>query len=107
MLSVKIGNLARQLARSDRLATLERTAQAWHQSRKTMIYSVSVWRCKCGVRVKVVAELDENKPRATAFTSCPNCNELHMLNAKTIVLVSHQTIETLPNGSEVEVEDEP
>jgi hypothetical protein len=102
MLSVKIGNLARQLAGSDRLATLERTAQAGHHSRKTMIHSVSVWRCKCGVRVKVVAELDENKLRATAFTSCPNCNEPHMMNANRIVLVSHQTIETLPDASEVE-----
>ena len=66
-----------------------------------MIHSVSIWRCKCGVRVKVVAELDENKPRATALASCPNCNELQMMNANRIIA----TIETLPDASEVE--DEP
>jgi hypothetical protein len=72
-----------------------------------MIHSVSTWRCTCGVRVKVVSEVDENKPRATALASCPNCNEPHMMNANRIIAISHQTIETLPNGSEVEVEDEP
>ena len=72
-----------------------------------MIHSVSTWRCKCGVRVKVVSQVDENKPRATALASCPNCNEPQMMNANRIIAISHQTIETLPNGSEVEVEDEP
>jgi hypothetical protein len=67
-----------------------------------MIRSVSIWRCTCGVSVKVVCELDENKPRATALASCPNCNEVHMMNANRIIAISHQTIETLPDASEVE-----
>jgi hypothetical protein len=72
-----------------------------------MIHSVSIWRCKCGVRVKVVAELDEKNPRAIALASCPNCNEQQMMNANRIITISHQTTETLPDGSEAEVEDEP
>jgi hypothetical protein len=70
-----------------------------------MIHSVSVWRCKCGVRVKVVSEVDENKPRATALAPCPNCNELQMMNASRIIAISHQTIETLLPPSDVQ--DEP
>ena len=71
----------------------------------SVIRTVSTWRCKCGVRVKVVSEVDENTPRATVLASCPNCNELHMMNANRIIAISHQTIETLPDGSDVE--DEP
>jgi hypothetical protein len=71
----------------------------------SVIRTVSVWRCKCGVQIKVVSEIDENKPRATALASCPNCNELQMMNANRIIAISHETIETLPDASEVQ--DEP
>jgi hypothetical protein len=64
----------------------------------------SVWRCKCGVRIKVVSEIDENKLRATALASCPSCNELQMMNATRIIAISHETIETLPDAFEVQEE---
>jgi hypothetical protein len=41
-----------------------------------MVGIVAVWRCKCGLRVKVVAEADTNQPPSReVVASCPKCGE--------------------------------
>jgi len=59
-----------------------------------MITSVSTWRCKCGVRVKVVAEVDHDTPTATVIAACPNCKDRQVVYARRIVEVSHEKGDT-------------
>jgi hypothetical protein len=38
-----------------------------------MITSVSVWRCKCGVRIKVISETDRKAiPPSSIVVACPD-----------------------------------
>ena len=54
-----------------------------------MVGVVAVWRCKCGLRVKVVAEADTNQPPSReVVASCPKCGEPRILHAEKIVSVT-------------------
>ena len=52
-----------------------------------MARTVALWRCKCGTRVKVVAETDST-PSATQTISCPTCRDPHSINAAKIISVT-------------------
>jgi len=50
-----------------------------------MITSTSTWRCKCGVRVKVVSQTPKAEPTATQVAACPQCGDKQMIYGKTIL----------------------
>jgi hypothetical protein len=52
-----------------------------------MTRSVSTWRCKCGVRIKVVAEMDIVDD-TTVVVKCPLCDEAQVISAERLVAVS-------------------
>ena len=53
------------------------------------------WRCRCGIRVKVLAEADPSRPPATRIASCPKCGESQSIEADKIVSVT----EDISDGS--------
>jgi len=53
-----------------------------------MMNSVSTWRCKCGVRIKVVAEAHENKPAATQTAVCPSCGDEQAVYGEKIISIT-------------------
>jgi hypothetical protein len=40
-----------------------------------MINTVATWRCKCGVRIKVMGETELETPQASCLAECPNCGD--------------------------------
>jgi hypothetical protein len=53
-----------------------------------MVGIVAVWRCKCGMRVKVLAEADSNRPPSTQVASCPKCGASQVIDAEKILSVT-------------------
>jgi hypothetical protein len=53
-----------------------------------MVGIVAVWRCKCGMRVKVLAEADSNGPPSTQVASCPKCGASQVIHAEKILSVT-------------------
>src|SRR5262245_17609823 len=60
---------------------------------------VASWRCKCGTRVKVIAEADSTPAFATRIASCPNCGHRHPIHADKIMSVT----EDMSDGSSAAV----
>jgi len=56
-----------------------------------MVGIVALWRCKCGMRVKVVAEADSNRPLATQVALCPKCGEPRFIHAEKIISVIQES----------------
>jgi len=52
-----------------------------------MTLSVTSWRCKCGVRVKAVAELDGNDATTAVMVNCPQCGDEQTIPAERLVAV--------------------
>jgi hypothetical protein len=59
-----------------------------------MITSVSTWRCKCGIRIKVVGETDRRQPHVTSVAECPNCGDEQIIYAARIVSTTQESDET-------------
>jgi len=55
-----------------------------------MARMVSLWRCTCGTRVKVVAETDST-PSAHVDAACPGCGETQAIRAARIITVTEDT----------------
>jgi hypothetical protein len=53
-----------------------------------MVGIVAVWRCKCGMRVKVLAEAENNQTSSTQLASCPECGSQQVIHAEKIVSVT-------------------
>jgi hypothetical protein len=53
-----------------------------------MVFIVVSWLCRCGARLKVIAEANENECRVTHTVSCPHCGELQSIKADRIVSVA-------------------
>jgi len=53
-----------------------------------MVGIVASWRCKCGIRVSVLAEADPSQPPATQIAICPNCGESQPIQGDKIVSVT-------------------
>jgi hypothetical protein len=53
-----------------------------------MVGIVASWRCKCGIRVKVLAEADPSQPPATQIACCPNCGDPQTVEGDKIVSVT-------------------
>ena len=61
-----------------------------------MVGIVASWRCKCGIRVKVVAEVDPSQPPARQVAACPNCGESRNVQADKIISVTEDISEASP-----------
>ena len=53
-----------------------------------MLTIVTIWLCKCGARLKVVAEADQKEPRDMWTVSCPHCGDLQEIRADRIVSIA-------------------
>ena len=56
-----------------------------------MITSVSRWRCKCGVHVKVVAETAKNTQGSTQQVACPQCGDKQIVYGMTVVSITTES----------------
>ena len=61
-----------------------------------MVGIVASWRCKCGTRVKVIAEADSTPASATKIRSCPSCGRRHPIHADKIISVTEDMSEGSP-----------
>jgi hypothetical protein len=61
-----------------------------------MVAIVASWRCKCGIRVKVLAEADPSQPPATQIAPCPNCGDPQTVEADKIVSVTEEIFDASP-----------
>jgi len=52
-----------------------------------MIRTVSTWRCRCGVNIKVVGETERAEPLATALAECPSCGDLQVIYSRRIISI--------------------
>ena len=57
-----------------------------------MVGIIASWRCKCGIRVKVVAEADPSQPPATQTAVCPNCGESRAIQGDKLVSVTEDRV---------------
>jgi hypothetical protein len=61
-----------------------------------MVEIIASWRCKCGTRVKVIAEADSTAASATKIASCPSCGHRHPIHADKIISVMEDIAEVSP-----------
>jgi hypothetical protein len=45
-----------------------------------MSTAVLSWRCKCGARLKVLGETDQDQPLAVSVARCPECLEMQVIH---------------------------
>jgi len=60
-----------------------------------MLNVVFSWRCKCGIRIKVIGETQKRNPTATSLVKCPRCNDEQTVTASNIISVVQDTDETM------------
>jgi len=58
-----------------------------------VMQAVATWRCKCGIRIKVTAEIDTNAPLKTQVATCPHCGDGQTVYADKIITVRQDTLE--------------
>jgi len=61
-----------------------------------MVGTIASWRCKCGIRVKVLAEADLSQSPATQVALCSNCGESQTVQGDMIVSVTEGIPDTSP-----------
>ncbi len=60
-----------------------------------MITGVATWRCKCGVTVKVITELDPSRVIEDRHEAqCPNCGDKQIVYAHRIIEVTMYYVTT-------------
>ena len=61
-----------------------------------MIKGVATWRCKCGVTVKVITEIDRARMNEDVRleAQCPNCGDRQIVYAHRILAVTMYNDET-------------
>jgi hypothetical protein len=57
---------------------------------------VASWRCKCGIRVKVLSQVDPSQPPATQVASCPNCGDSQTVEGDKIISVTQDISDGSP-----------
>jgi hypothetical protein len=60
--------------------------------------AVFSWRCKCGVRVKVVGETDSDNPTAKTTVICPSCADEQIIGASKVLSVTKDEDEIVSRG---------
>jgi hypothetical protein len=57
--------------------------------------SVSTWRCKCGIIVKVITQWDRRKQPSNQTAACPNCGITQLVYGDTVLSVTDDTANSL------------
>ena len=57
---------------------------------------IASWCCKCGVRVKVISQVDPNQPPATQIAYCPKCGDSQTVQGDKIVSVTEDISDASP-----------
>jgi hypothetical protein len=52
--------------------------------------AIASWLCKCGVTVKVEAELNSSQPMATVKATCPKCGDEQIVYGYRILSVTSE-----------------
>ena len=55
-----------------------------------IMHAVAKWRCRCGVYLKVVGELDTAAPLAHQFAACPKCGDQQRVYVQRILVVTEE-----------------
>jgi hypothetical protein len=58
-----------------------------------MVTAVFSWRCKCGIRVKVIGETEGDNRTARTAVKCPGCDEEQILRASRVISVLQENEE--------------
>jgi len=61
-----------------------------------MVGTIASWRCKCGIRLKVLAEADPSQSPAAQVALCSNCGEPQTVQRDKIVSVTQGIPDTSP-----------
>jgi hypothetical protein len=65
-----------------------------------MTTSVSIWRCQCGINVKVVTQRDQTRrPSPPHTVLCPNCGNKHAVIGDRVLSVTDDSANTLGTDS--------
>jgi hypothetical protein len=66
-----------------------------------MIHGVATWRCKCGVRVKVVTETDRSRmdEHTSVKARCPKCGDVQIVHAHRIITITTVEIDEAIAGA--------
>jgi hypothetical protein len=59
-----------------------------------MVTVVAAWRCDCGIRIKVIGEIEAHHALASSIAECPRCGDQQLVYASQIVSVSEDVDET-------------
>ena len=60
-----------------------------------MVGKVTVWQCKCGMHIKVLAEAESEQPPSIQI-ACPKCGDTQVVRADNIISVSEDTAAIKP-----------
>jgi len=52
-----------------------------------MIRAVFSWRCRCGVRVKVIGETEQQNSMAESVVKCPRCSNEQIIGTSKVISV--------------------
>jgi hypothetical protein len=61
---------------------------------------VTVWRCSCGMRIKVIAEAPQNRARGSQLAACPKCGAKQIVEAERIISIAEDVsdLQSSPDG---------
>src|SRR5262249_32889772 len=72
-------------------------AFSFPEALETMMVEIAAsWRCKCGIRVKVLSQVDPSQPTATRIASCSNCGDSQTVEGDKIVSVTEDISDVSP-----------
>jgi len=60
---------------------------------------VFTWRCTCGIRIKVLADLDTDAVTAKSIVKCPRCNDQQTVTASKVISVVQDYEAVRPKAS--------
>jgi hypothetical protein len=59
------------------------------------VMKIFTWRCKCGIRIKVLADSDNETSMVESIINCPRCNDPQAVKASNVISVTQDREETI------------
>jgi len=60
-----------------------------------LMKTVSMWRCRCGISIKVIGETDGTKPVIPVLAACPKCDFQQAIYIDRIISLENDTANTI------------